>query len=259
MTRAAHQAGPLCRALEGAGARVEPLPLLEVLPGDSHELRQAAAALQPGHWVVFTSSNAVDAFLPKVPAGLRLCLRLAAVGPATARAIRAYGSEPRLQAQRSDGEGLFRALKPHLGPSPKTGLSPKILVPQADDARPALVEGLRQLEVELQVVVAYRKALPTGGAEVGPGHLCPRAHRLGDVYQPPHRAAFFCLGVGGSCFLASAHRGGQGAFGGFRHLRRAQASGYRAGGAGGAAHSRSHGSSLELGVDLLLRLTACSD
>lgn len=160
VTRAAHQSGPLCRALEGAGARVEPLPLLEVLPGDIDEMRQAAAALQPGHWVVFTSSNAVDAFLPKVPAGLRLCLRLAAVGPATARAIRAYGSEPRLQAERSDGQGLFRALQPHLGPSPKTGLSPKVLVPQADDARPALVEGLRQLEVELQVVVAYRKALP---------------------------------------------------------------------------------------------------
>lgn len=162
VTRAVHQAGPLCRALEGAGAKVEPLPLLEMLPGDTDAMRRAAAALQPGHWVLFTSANAVDSFLPKVPAGLRLCLRLAAVGPATARAIRGYGSEPRLEAQRSDGGGLLDALKPHLSPPAGAKSRPTVLVPQADDARPQLVEGLRCLDIDLRLVVAYRKTLPQG-------------------------------------------------------------------------------------------------
>lgn len=165
VTRAVHQAGPLCRALEGAGAKVEPLPLLEVLPGDLDEMRQAAATLRPGHWVLFTSANAVDAFLPKIPAGLRICLRIAAVGPATARAVRGFGSEPRLEASRNDGEGLLEALRPHLEPSAGVRVPPKILLPQADDARPQLAQGLRRLDVDLHVVVAYRKTLPAGAKQ----------------------------------------------------------------------------------------------
>src|SRR6185436_13486805 len=65
VTRAAHQAEGLTTAFRAAGATVEHLPLLEVIPpADPRPLERAASELALYDWLVFTSSNAVDAFLP---------------------------------------------------------------------------------------------------------------------------------------------------------------------------------------------------
>ena len=155
VTRAAHQAAGLTAAFEAAGATVEHLPLLEMIPPDDpRPLERAASELALYDWLVFTSSNAVDAFLPLTGGALPPRLRVAAVGPATAEALRAYGLEPHLTAARADAEGLLTDL------APLVDRSRRVLLPQAADARPTLSEGLSRAGAEAVAVVAYDKGMP---------------------------------------------------------------------------------------------------
>lgn len=152
VTRAEHQAGGLVAAFEATGARVEVLPLLKIVPpADREPLERAAGKLRSSEydWVVFTSVNAVQAFAPFAPG-----VHFAVVGPATAEALRAWGIEPRLQASRSDAEGLLEDLLARIRPGTR------VLLPQAADARPILSEGLRRAGVEAEAVAVYDKRLP---------------------------------------------------------------------------------------------------
>ena len=153
VTRAEHQSEGLAAAFVRAGAAVELLPLLEVVPpADPRPLEWAAAELVMYDWVVFTSTNAVDAFLP-LAGPLPPLLKVAAVGPATAGALRSRGIEPHLTAGRSDAEGLAAELAPQVA-------GKRALLPQAADARPALLAGLTAAGAEAVAVVAYDKRLP---------------------------------------------------------------------------------------------------
>src|SRR3954447_6317446 len=65
ITRSEHQSDNLAAAFAAAGAWVELLPLLEVVPpADPRPLERAATELALYDWLVFTSANAVEAFLP---------------------------------------------------------------------------------------------------------------------------------------------------------------------------------------------------
>jgi uroporphyrinogen III methyltransferase/synthase len=155
VTRAEHQAAGLAAALVRLGATVDTLPLLAVLPpADPAPLAAAAARLAGNDWVVFTSANAVDAFAPHAPAAWPAAVRVAAVGPATAAALARRGVEPSLVAGRTQAEGVLAELLPLLGDGAR------VLLPQAADARTVLAAGLRGAGVDVDVVVAYRKALP---------------------------------------------------------------------------------------------------
>jgi uroporphyrinogen-III synthase len=166
VTRAAHQATGLVRAFAEAGAEVETLPLLEVVPpADPEPLARAASNIATYQWIVFTSANAVDAFLPRLAGSPAEALagagpRVAAVGDATAGALRRFGVEPALLPARSDAEGLVEALVEAL-----SGHPPRILLPQAADARPTLAAGLAAAGAEVTVAVAYDKRLPPGAPE----------------------------------------------------------------------------------------------
>lgn len=160
VTRALHQAGDMAAAFAAAGAVVEALPLIEIVePEDPLPVRQAAAEVGEYDWLVFTSANAVEAFLKMVPGRLPESVHVAVVGPATARAASEYGVTPRIVATQSDAEGLVGEMAPHL-----RGFE-KVLVPRADDARPALEEGLRSLGLSVVAVDAYSKRLPAVAAE----------------------------------------------------------------------------------------------
>jgi uroporphyrinogen III methyltransferase/synthase len=155
ITRAAHQAEKLAAAFRAAGFTVEHLPLLEVVPpADPRPLERAVYDLESYDWLVFTSANAVDAFLPLTGGALPPDLRVAVVGPATAEALRARGHEPGLTASRPDAEGLLADL------ASLVTQGHRVFLPQAADARPVLAEGLRQTGAEVAVAVAYDKGLP---------------------------------------------------------------------------------------------------
>jgi uroporphyrinogen-III synthase len=157
VTRAERQAGSLAAAFAAAGARVEPLPLLEVAPpGDAAPLARAAAELPLYDWAIFTSANAVHALVSQAGGALPPRLRLAAVGAATAAALRGLGAEPAVAAAPAEqsAAGLLAALLPHLD------CGQRVLLPQAADALPALRDGLLAAGIGAVAVVAYEKRLP---------------------------------------------------------------------------------------------------
>lgn len=160
VTRARHQAEEMTAAFEAAGAQVELLPLIEVVePDDPRRLKTAVAEVGEFNWLVFTSANAVGAFLDLVKGRLPDELKVAVIGPATSRAAVERGVEPDIVAAQADAEGLVDEMSPHL-----RGYE-RVLVPCADDARPTLVDGLRSLGVRAVAVEAYSKRLPAAAAE----------------------------------------------------------------------------------------------
>lgn len=141
-------------AFEGAGARVERLPVLEVVPPpDIRPLARAAAELPLYDWLAFTSAHGARALLDACDGALPGRLRLAAVGTATADALRDAGHQPHLVAETPRAEGLAEELAPRVGRG-------RVLLPLATDARPLLADRLRQAGADVMVVPAYAKRLP---------------------------------------------------------------------------------------------------
>ncbi len=162
VTRPAGPDDPLALRLLAAGVRVHAVPTVvtvDVPPGD--ELDRAAAALDAYDWVVVTSVAGVTALAGAVArvgrpgAGAPRTPRFAAVGPATARALRAAGFEVALEASDGSGSGLARDL---LRAAPLgTGLfGRRLLLPRASAASPELPALLRGAGAEVRDVVAYR-------------------------------------------------------------------------------------------------------
>ena len=153
LTRAARQASSWVEVFTAAGARPELLPLLEVVPVEGEAVKHAVHTAQTFDAWIFTSVNAVEAFVDRLPEGSSAPL-VAAVGPATAAALEQRGRAPGLVATKQRAEGLLEALGPQLRPEAR------LLLPQAEDARPELVEGLRRRGHAVEAVVVYRKVLP---------------------------------------------------------------------------------------------------
>ena len=162
VTRPAHQAAPLCAALERAGAVAVPLPLLHVVPNTlgSHDLVPDAHAYD---WVLFTSANGVahaQAALGPLGDALRGHEGVAAVGPATAAALAAQGVTVRLVAPEHVAESLADALGDVDGR--------RVLWPRAADARDVLASRLRARGADVREIVVYRTVpapLPADAAD----------------------------------------------------------------------------------------------
>jgi len=175
VTRPAHQAEELLAAFRAAGARAEPLPLIEVgPPEDPAPLERAVRGIAGYDWVVFASANAVEALLGLLPAELPGGVCAAAVGPATAEALRGRGVEPVLVAEDRRAEGLAAELAPRLAPGAR------ILLPQPADARPVLAEGLARAGAAVDAVIAYTKR-PSADAPARARELLGSAASLGWV------------------------------------------------------------------------------
>jgi uroporphyrinogen-III synthase len=147
VTRAAEQAPTLAGRLRERGATVVEVPTIAIAePADAGAaLAAAITRLDDFDWVVLTSTNGAGRFLAAL--GGRTAPPVAVVGPGTAAAVRAAGIEPALVPERFVAEGLLAAFPP--GPG-------RVLLPQADGARPVLASGLRAAGWEVEAVVAYR-------------------------------------------------------------------------------------------------------
>ncbi|HXG41624.1 MAG TPA: uroporphyrinogen-III C-methyltransferase [Dehalococcoidia bacterium] len=162
VTRARHQAGELSRMLLEAGALPVEVPVIEIEPLD--EGPAAAKALDglargDYRWLLFTSANAVDHFFRLLEARGRDAralagVRVAAIGPGTAQALHARGIRPDLLPREFVAEGLAAALSPHLRPGDG------VLLPRAEEARPALVEALAAVGARVDILPLYRTRLP---------------------------------------------------------------------------------------------------
>lgn len=160
----------LIAALADAGASAQAVPLIEVLPpSDSAELDAAVLALSSGdvEWVAFTSVNAVAAVVerastlavePVIAAGVRV----AAVGPGTAAALRGAGLPVDLTPTGAASGSALGAAFPRTGTATRSA----VLLPQSDIARPELAQALTAKGFHVREVLAYRTVTATLPATV---------------------------------------------------------------------------------------------
>ncbi len=160
VTRAAHQAGSLARLLREEGAQPIVAPTIRVVPpSDPSALRKAVARAAKYDWVLFTSSNTVDAVFGALSdAGLDTRaldgVKVCAIGAKTREALRARSVTADLVPEDSRAEGVVAALRPLLGEGAQ------ILLPRAEIGREILPVSLREAGAEVDVVAAYRNLPP---------------------------------------------------------------------------------------------------
>jgi uroporphyrinogen-III synthase len=101
------------------------------------------------------------ALAPEVcfPAGLSI----AAIGPATARALEAIGLTPNLIPPQAVAESLADALISHVRQA--DGSPTRFLLIRAEEAREHLPETLRAASAEVTIAPAYRTVIPAGSVE----------------------------------------------------------------------------------------------
>jgi uroporphyrinogen-III synthase len=164
ITRPAERGRRLAERLRALGAVPIEFPTIRIVAADPQPLQAAAAALDGFDWVVFTSANGVEAFVAALAAAGKdardLARRkVAAIGPATAGALRSRGVAPTLVPAEYVAEAVVAAL------GDVRGL--RFLLPRADIARDALATGLRAGGAVVTEVTAYR----TVGADAVPPGL----------------------------------------------------------------------------------------
>jgi len=163
VTRSRAQAGELAKLLEQEGAEVVEVPTIEIKPPRSWKaLDQAIRRIAGYDWIVFTSVNGVAAFferMKKQGADVRALkgVRLAVVGPSTARAIAERGIAVDCVAKEFQAEGLLKALSRH------KLAGKRVLVCRAQEGREVLIEGLKKLKARVTLVEAYRSLMPRSG------------------------------------------------------------------------------------------------
>lgn len=160
VTRPAAQAAALAAELTALGARVACFPLIEILPpAEPQALRALAARLGEFDLAFFVSANAVTHALAELPrAGWPATLRIATVGPGTARALHDAGfAEVLVPAERFDSEAVLDL--PAFAPAAVAGK--RVLVLRGDGGRELLADTLRQRGARVEQVSCYRRAAPT--------------------------------------------------------------------------------------------------
>jgi uroporphyrinogen-III synthase len=156
VTRPSGTDDELPRLLANAGAQVIWAPTIAIDAAlDLSGLDRAARALETIDWVVLTSVRAVDVFADRLRGraldrSALANLRIAAVGPVTARAMEQHGVRVALVAEPHSAAGLAAALARHLGPGSR------VLYPRAAAAPDTLARQLRSTGAQVIDVVAYR-------------------------------------------------------------------------------------------------------
>ncbi len=160
VTRARSQASVLSRLLAEHGALPIELPAIEIQAMDNtEEIDHAISILKTYHWVVFTSVNGVEAFFGRLyalkkDARALDCLKVIAIGPATAKALEVRGIIADFLPQVQTTDGILEMLKSH----DITGKC--FLLPRADIADKELVQGISRLGAGVDEIAVY-KTIPT--------------------------------------------------------------------------------------------------
>jgi uroporphyrinogen III methyltransferase/synthase len=162
VTRSREQAGELVEILESLGAEPIEAPMIRIAPPEDYgPLDNAIAEVASFDWILFTSANAVDAFMRRLQSGagdMRNLkgVKLCAVGPVTAERLASYGVKADLEPAEYRSDAIVPALR-EAGHADLAGV--KFLLPRADIAREVLVEELRKAGAEITDVISYRTLL----------------------------------------------------------------------------------------------------
>ena len=166
LTRPETQMLPFRRALENLGARVLEIPAIEIRESTATRDALDAAIIDLGafDWIVFTSTNGVDAFFGRLESRFRkdgraLALaKVAAVGEATRERLRDRGIEPDFVPTQFSTLDLFKELNARFRPI--AGL--RFLLVRSQIAPPLLTRKLEQKGARVTEVAAYRTLMPRG-------------------------------------------------------------------------------------------------
>ncbi|MGD1022508.1 MAG: uroporphyrinogen-III synthase [Candidatus Sulfotelmatobacter sp.] len=157
--RARHQAGALSSELRKLGAAVLEIPFIEIRKPQSFKPLDAALKnLAEYDWLILTSVNGVDAMWERL-AKLRLTktnlghLRIAAIGPATKKAIEKRGVKVDVVPKEYVAESVVRSLRRRVK-------GKRVLLVRAKVARDVIPTELRKAEAQVDVVEAYETVVP---------------------------------------------------------------------------------------------------
>lgn len=157
--RARHQAGVLSTELRKRGAHVLEIPFIEIRrPRSFRPLDAALNNLETYDWLILTSVNGVDALWHRL-AKLALTkkslrhLNIAAIGPATKKAIERRGLRVHVVPKEYVAESVVRSLQ-------KKVKGKRVLLVRAKVARDVIPRELRQAGARVDVVEAYETIVP---------------------------------------------------------------------------------------------------
>jgi uroporphyrinogen-III synthase len=154
ITRAREQADDLADKLAALGATPLVMPAIRIAPlPDLRRLDQAVQKLASYDWLIFTSVNGVQIFAASLKAAghtqeIFRKLRVAAVGPATARAVRQLGADVTFAPPEFVAEAVAAGLGNVQGQ--------RVLLPQAAIARPTLADLLGQQGAHVDAIPIYQ-------------------------------------------------------------------------------------------------------
>ncbi len=162
VTRPRAQAAAFVETLEDLGADVLAVPTIEIVEPDSWDpVDREIDRVEDYDWVVFTSVNGVDRFFDRllgrgVDARSLHNARLAAVGPATGRALRRRGLSVDVIPGEFRAEGVAAAMS-------ESDLRGKnVLLPRASAAREVLPKMLRDAGADVREVHVYNTVAAGG-------------------------------------------------------------------------------------------------
>src|ERR1700733_642733 len=152
--RARHQASALSSELRKLGGTVLEIPFIEIRkPRSFKPLDSALMNFARYDWLILTSVNGVEAMWERL-AKLRLTkanlkhLRVAAIGPATRKAIEQHGGEVDVVPKEYVAESVVRSLRRRVK-------GKRVLLVRAKVARDVIPHDLRRAGAHVDVVEAY--------------------------------------------------------------------------------------------------------
>jgi len=157
--RARHQAGSLSASLRSLGASVIEIPFIEIRKPPSYQpLDEALKNIGNYDWLIFTSANGVEAMWERFRR-LRLTrrnlkhLQIAAIGPATKKAIVSHGLKVKMVPEEYVAESVVKGLREKVK-------GKRVVLIRAKVARDVIPEELRAAGAEVDVVEAYETVVP---------------------------------------------------------------------------------------------------
>jgi uroporphyrinogen-III synthase len=159
--RARHQASALSVGLRNLGAKVLEVPFIEIRKPRSYARLDAALKnLRDYDWLILTSVNGVEAMFQRLTklglkhAELReLDLKIAAIGPATKKAVEEHGLKVHVVPTQYVAESVVDSLRRRVQ-------SRRVLLARARVARDVIPRELRKLGARVDVVEAYETVVP---------------------------------------------------------------------------------------------------
>jgi len=157
--RARHQAGSLSKHLRGLGASIIEIPFIEIRkPQSFAPLDEALKNLKSFDWLILTSVNGVEAFWKRllrlhIPRSRLKHLQIAAIGPATKKAIVKHKLKVKMMPEEYVAESVVKGLRDKVS-------GKRVLLVRAKVARDVIPEELRAAGAIVDVIEAYETVVP---------------------------------------------------------------------------------------------------